>query len=138
MHGRPVGFGQVDVPALHQPPGDRSTPGGCTSTGCSSAIRRSTAGCYELAPREAARQRRDIGMVFQHFNLFPHLTALENIVEAPIQVKRTKKAAAVAKARDLLAQVGLSRKGATPTRRSCPAASSSGSRSPGRWPWTPS
>ena len=65
---------------------------------------------YELAPREAARQRRDIGMVFQHFNLFPHRTALENIVEAPVQVKRTKKAAAVAKARDLLAQVGLSEK----------------------------
>ena len=62
---------------------------------------------YELAPREAARQRRDIGMVFQHFNLFPHRTALENIVEAPVQVKRTKKAAAVAKARDLLAQVGM-------------------------------
>jgi polar amino acid transport system ATP-binding protein len=65
---------------------------------------------YELAPREAARQRRDIGMVFQHFNLFPHRTALENIVEAPVQVKKMKKAAAVAKARDLLAQVGLSEK----------------------------
>jgi polar amino acid transport system ATP-binding protein len=49
-------------------------------------------------------------MVFQHFNLFPHRTALENIVEAPVQVKRTKKAAAVAKARDLLAQVGMSEK----------------------------
>ena len=65
---------------------------------------------YELAPREAARQRRDIGMVFQHFNLFPHRTALDNIVEAPVQVKKTKKAAAVTKARDLLAQVGLSEK----------------------------
>ena len=65
---------------------------------------------YELAPREAARQRRDIGMVFQHFNLFPHRTALDNIVEAPVQVKKTKKAAAVTKARDLLAQVGMSEK----------------------------
>jgi polar amino acid transport system ATP-binding protein len=65
---------------------------------------------YELAPREAARQRRDIGMVFQHFNLFPHRTALENIAEAPVQVRKTKKAAAVAKARDLLAQVGMSEK----------------------------
>ena len=39
---------------------------------------------HEMPPREAAKQRRDIGMVFQHFNLFPHRTALENIVEAPI------------------------------------------------------
>ena len=49
-------------------------------------------------------------MVFQHFNLFPHRTALENIIEAPIQVKGVKKAEAVARARDLLDQVGLSEK----------------------------
>ncbi|OMC34687.1 ectoine/hydroxyectoine ABC transporter ATP-binding protein EhuA [Mycobacterium sp. GA-1841] len=65
---------------------------------------------HEMAPREAARQRRDIGMVFQHFNLFPHRTALENIIEAPIQVKKVKKDAAVARARDLLDQVGLAAK----------------------------
>ena len=65
---------------------------------------------YEMPPREAARQRRDIGMVFQHFNLFPHRTALANIVEAPIQVKGVKKAAAIERAKDLLAQVGLSDK----------------------------
>ena len=65
---------------------------------------------YELPPREAARQRRDVGMVFQHFNLFPHRTALQNIIEAPIHVKRVKKDAAVARARDLLDQVGLSDK----------------------------
>ena len=41
---------------------------------------------YELAPRDAARQRRDIGMVFQHFNLWAHMTALENIIEAPVHV----------------------------------------------------
>lgn len=65
---------------------------------------------HEMPPREAARQRRDIGMVFQHFNLFPHRTALGNIIEAPIHVKRVKKDEAVARARDLLDQVGLSAK----------------------------
>ena len=49
-------------------------------------------------------------MVFQHFNLFPHRTALDNIVEAPMQVKGVKKAAAVARAKDLLDQVGLAEK----------------------------
>ncbi|BBY83834.1 ATP-binding protein [Mycolicibacterium pulveris] len=65
---------------------------------------------HEMAPRDAAKQRRDIGMVFQHFNLFPHRTALENVIEAPIHVKRVKKADAIARARDLLDQVGLSAK----------------------------
>jgi len=62
---------------------------------------------YEMPEREASRQRRDIGMVFQHFNLFPHRTALENIIESPIHVKKVKKAAAIERARDLLDQVGL-------------------------------
>ncbi len=62
---------------------------------------------HELHPREAARQRRDIGMVFQHFNLFAHMTALENVIEAPIQVKRMSKDAAVAIGRQQLVQVGL-------------------------------
>ncbi|MGV0742777.1 amino acid ABC transporter ATP-binding protein [Mycolicibacterium sp. XJ870] len=65
---------------------------------------------HEMPPREAAKQRRDIGMVFQHFNLFPHRTALGNIIEAPVHVKRAKKKDAVARARDLLDQVGLSAK----------------------------
>ncbi|QDZ14567.1 amino acid ABC transporter ATP-binding protein [Humibacter ginsenosidimutans] len=62
---------------------------------------------YELKPSEAARQRRDIGMVFQHFNLFPHMTALENVVEAPIRVKGVSKSDALARGRELLARVGL-------------------------------
>ena len=65
---------------------------------------------HEMSPKDAARQRRDIGMVFQHFNLFPHRTALENIIEAPVHVKGVKRDAAVARAKDLLAQVGLAEK----------------------------
>ncbi len=65
---------------------------------------------YEMPARDAAKQRRDIGMVFQHFNLFPHRTTLENIVEAPVQVKKVKKSVATERARDLLNQVGLSDK----------------------------
>ncbi|MDT5011101.1 MAG: polar amino acid transport system ATP-binding protein [Mycobacterium sp.] len=65
---------------------------------------------HEMPPREAARQRRDVGMVFQHFNLFPHRTALANIAEAPVRVKKVKKAVARDKARELLKQVGLSEK----------------------------
>ncbi|GAA3312000.1 amino acid ABC transporter ATP-binding protein [Arthrobacter ramosus] len=61
----------------------------------------------EVSPNELARRRRDIGMVFQHFNLFPHMTALENIIEAPIGVKGERRADAVKHARSLLAQVGL-------------------------------
>jgi polar amino acid transport system ATP-binding protein len=74
---------------------------------------------YELAPRDAAKQRRDIGMVFQHFNLFPHRTALGNIIESPMHVKGVKKDAAVARAKDLLDQVGLADKaGAYPAQLS--------------------
>ncbi|WP_018600100.1 amino acid ABC transporter ATP-binding protein [Mycobacterium sp. 155] len=65
---------------------------------------------HELRPKEAAKQRREVGMVFQHFNLFPHRTVLGNIIEAPIHVKKVKKDQAVARAKDLLGQVGLSAK----------------------------
>ncbi|GAB5898837.1 MULTISPECIES: amino acid ABC transporter ATP-binding protein [Mycolicibacterium] len=65
---------------------------------------------HELRPKDAAKQRREVGMVFQHFNLFPHRTALENIIEAPIQVKKIKKSEAVSRAKDLLDQVGLAAK----------------------------
>jgi polar amino acid transport system ATP-binding protein len=62
---------------------------------------------HELREREIAEQRRDIGMVFQRFNLFPHMTALENVAEAPVRVKGQPRAAAAERARDLLTKVGL-------------------------------
>jgi len=66
---------------------------------------------YELRPREAALQRREIGMVFQRFNLFPHLTALENIRQAPMRVKGISRAQATERARELMDRVGLGDKG---------------------------
>lgn len=65
---------------------------------------------YEISEKDAARQRADIGMVFQSFNLFPHRTALENITEAPVQVKGVKPEVARRRAMDLLEQVGLAHK----------------------------
>jgi polar amino acid transport system ATP-binding protein len=65
---------------------------------------------HELRDREVAAKRQEIGMVFQRFNLFPHMTALDNVVEAPVQVKREQKSAARERARELLAQVGLADK----------------------------
>jgi polar amino acid transport system ATP-binding protein len=65
---------------------------------------------YELAPNAIAAQRAHIGMVFQRFNLFPHLTALENIIEAPMVVLGKSREEAVANATALLKRVGLSDK----------------------------
>jgi polar amino acid transport system ATP-binding protein len=65
---------------------------------------------HELRDREVAAKRQEIGMVFQRFNLFPHMTALDNVVEAPVQVRRESRSSARERARDLLAQVGLADK----------------------------
>jgi polar amino acid transport system ATP-binding protein len=62
---------------------------------------------YELHDREVCRKRSEIGMVFQSFNLFPHMTALGNIVEAPVRVKKESSAVAVERGRKLLDRVGL-------------------------------
>ncbi|MCJ7811439.1 MAG: amino acid ABC transporter ATP-binding protein [Dehalococcoidia bacterium] len=61
----------------------------------------------EKSEREVARMRASIGMVFQRFNLFPHLTALGNVVDAPIHVRKLKRAEAVKAGRAMLEKVGL-------------------------------
>ncbi|WP_327658539.1 amino acid ABC transporter ATP-binding protein [Streptomyces sp. NBC_00483] len=65
---------------------------------------------HELRDREVAQQRRDIGMVFQRFNLFPHMTAVENVMEAPVQVKKQSRSQARTRAKELLERVGLADK----------------------------
>jgi polar amino acid transport system ATP-binding protein len=65
---------------------------------------------YELKENEVSRKRAEIGMVFQRFNLFPHMTALGNVIEAPMRVKGVRKADATARGRELLGQVGLAEK----------------------------
>jgi polar amino acid transport system ATP-binding protein len=62
---------------------------------------------HELQNREVARKRSEIGMVFQRFNLFPHMTALQNVVEAPVRVKGETRGVAAERARGLLDRVGL-------------------------------
>ena len=62
---------------------------------------------HELHPADIAKQRSSIGMVFQRFNLFPHLTAIENVIEAPIGVKGIAREDAIARGKELLARVGL-------------------------------
>jgi polar amino acid transport system ATP-binding protein len=66
---------------------------------------------YELPERDIVRKRAEIGMVFQRFNLFPHMSALENIIEAPMIVKGLSKKQAVVRGQDLLERVGLGDRG---------------------------
>ena len=65
---------------------------------------------HEVHPRDAARQRRDVGMVFQRFNLFPHRSALENVALAPVKVKKVRRREAMDRGKELLSQVGLAGK----------------------------
>ncbi len=62
---------------------------------------------YELRESEVAQQRRDVGMVFQRFNLFPHMTALQNVMEAPVRVRHEAKRTVSDRAIALLDRVGL-------------------------------
>ena len=62
---------------------------------------------HELSSKELARNRANIGMVFQQFNLFAHMTVMENIIEGPVGVRGKRRDAAIARAQELLRQVGL-------------------------------
>jgi len=69
--------------------------------------RESSGKLHELNEKEVARKRAEIGMVFQHFNLFPHMTALENVTLAPIRVQGLPREKALERGRQLLERVGL-------------------------------
>ena len=88
---------------------------------------------HELHEREIARKRAEIGMVFQHFNLFPHMTALENVTLAPVRVAKAVAGRGARAGRGAAATASAWATSSTPTRSRCRAASSSGWRSPGRW-----
>ena len=107
----PVRVGQEHPAALHQPP--RALDGGEISVnGALVGYRRAHGKKYELRRKEIAAARRDVGMVFQRFNLFPHRTALENVMEAPVFVKGRNKAEAREQALALLERVGLAEQAA--------------------------
>jgi polar amino acid transport system ATP-binding protein len=72
--------------------------------------RQTTGKLYELREREVARKRAEIGMVFQRFNLFPHMTVMQNVCEAPIGVKGERKDEVRERALVLLKRVGLADK----------------------------
>ena len=92
---------------------------------------------YELRDAEVCRERSEIGMVFQRFNLFGHMTALENVIEAPIHVKKVPKDQAIAEREASSSSVS----GWRTRLDNYPVAalgrrSSSGSRSRARWRWS--
>ena len=92
---------------------DKATAGRLYVDGELIGYREKNGTLYEISEKEAAEQRSDIGMVFQSFNLFPHRTVIENIIEAPVQVKKISEEAARARAMELLEDVGLASKANT-------------------------
>ena len=85
----PSGSGKTDLPPLHQPPGaDRRRPDRGERASDRLPAPKSDGTLVEDSERNIARQRTEIGFVFQRFNLWPHKTALENIIEAPIKVRK--------------------------------------------------
>jgi ABC-type polar amino acid transport system ATPase subunit len=104
-----------EVVALIGPSGS----GKSTLIRCLNGLEKATSGeinihGYQLDPNLSIKQlspiRRELGMVFQNFNLFPHMTVLQNIIEAPLLVRKMPKAEAVALGERLLVKVGLSEK----------------------------
>lgn len=89
---------------------DKATAGRLYVDGELIGYREKSGTLYEISEKEAAEQRSDIGMVFQSFNLFPHRTVIENIIEAPVQVKKIPEDTARARAMELLEDVGLASK----------------------------
>ncbi|GAB3195664.1 amino acid ABC transporter ATP-binding protein [Nocardioides hungaricus] len=86
---------------------ERIDDGSIEVDGALIGYRRAHGNHYELRPREVARQRVQIGMVFQRFNLWSHLTALQNVTLGPVQVQKRGKRAAREEGLDLLKRVGL-------------------------------
>ncbi|MET7796915.1 amino acid ABC transporter ATP-binding protein [Streptomyces decoyicus] len=89
---------------------EKADSGSVSVDGALVGYRRAGNKLYELREREILRQRTEIGFVFQNFHLFPHLTVLENITEAPVAALRRPKKDADKSARALLARVGLADK----------------------------
>ena len=93
---------------------------------------------HELHEREVARKRAEIGMVFQSFNLFPHMTALDNVTLAPVRVGKVTRERGAERGRGSCLRRSGSRTSSTSIRSRCRAASSSAWRSRARSPCSPS
>ena len=94
---------------MHQPPRE-GTAGRLSVDGELVGYRQHGGKLYELRDKEVCAKRAKIGMVFQRFNLFPHMTALDNVTLGPIRVKHESRSAAEERARKLLDRVGLADK----------------------------
>ena len=88
-------------------------------------------------PRQLQAMRSKLSMVFQHFNLWSHMTVLENIIECPMNVLGISRSEALERARHYLSKVGLPTRMPAKYPCTCPADNNSAWRSPARWPWSP-